>query len=430
MVVPHRISARGGDPEPLLVEDLEDGAKVIMPRLLPGGRALLATLQAPSLDGPRIIVLNLQNGALKTVARGHDAQFVEPETLLYVQRDRVMTARFSPQTGELSGPERQSGLETPAISSDVSDSYSGFYAATASRGMLLYPAGHFGQSSKLYWLDRDGRIEETGLEGSSPRLDSTGRHALTTLIGNVWLVDLENAVRTQLTFNGTSIYPIWSQDDREVVFGDLHSGGFRPYALAIDGRSEIRPLVDNQVVMELHSPVPTSFHPDGRLLLYGVDPETNRDIWMLGKDGTLVPVLRTEANERAGAISPDGELLAYVSDEEGTDEILIRQFPDTGRRWRVSQGGGSSAVWSRDGTELFFRSGDTIMVVSVSGGGPLRIGEPREVFTNHRLDLDIWGNKTFDVAPDGRLFISMRESHDVRTRVVLNWDPEAGKNTD
>ena len=47
------------------------------------------------------------------------------------------------------------------------------------------------------------------------------------------------------------------------------------------------------------------------------------------------------------------------------------------------------------------------------------------MFTNHRLDLDRFGNKTFDTAPDGRLLISMRDPDEVRTRIVLNWDPRA-----
>jgi len=435
-VVPQQVNADGGEPEPVSIIDLEDGAHVVMPRSLPGGRAILATLAAPSLDGQRVVVLDLVTGELKILARGQDAIFVEPETLLYIQKDRVMVAPFHPYTQELTGPERQAGLETPALSRSLYEEYARFYAAASPSGTLLYPAGRFGLSSKTYWLDRDGETRPTGLEGAMPRLDSTDRYAVADVKGNVWLLDLQEGLRTQVTFNATSTYPMWTADNKKIIFGDRRTGSYLPYALAADGRGEMKLLVDEDAIEDIPSPIssgstsiPTSRFPDGRLLIYVVNPKTNRDIWALHPDGTLEPVLRTEANERAGTISRDGKLLAYVSDEEGSDEVYVRELPDTGRRWRVSRAGGLSPVWSHDGRELFFRTGDTIMATTVNRDGSLRVGEPQAVYTNHRLDLDRWGNKTFDAASDGRLLISMTDPDDVRTRIVLNWDPAVRTNS-
>jgi len=135
-------------------------------------------------------------------------------------------------------------------------------------------------------------------------------------------------------------------------------------------------------------------------------------------------ILETDANERGGALAPSGDMFAYVSDEEGSDEVYLRQIPDRGRRWQVSTDGGSAPVWSRDGGELFFRSGYTILAATVSAQGAIRVGPPREVFTSERLDIDSFGNRTFDTLPDGELMISLGEPDDIRARVVLNWKPD------
>ena len=38
-------------------------------------------------------------------------------------------------------------------------------------------------------------------------------------------------------------------------------------------------------------------------------------------------------------------------------EVYVRSYPALGSKFQVSQNGGSEPIWSRDGRELFFRSG-------------------------------------------------------------------------
>jgi hypothetical protein len=38
--------------------------------------------------------------------------------------------------------------------------------------------------------------------------------------------------------------------------------------------------------------------------------------------------------------------------------IDMRQYPDSGRKWRVSDQGGTAAAWSPDGRRLFYESLD------------------------------------------------------------------------
>ena len=67
------------------------------------------------------------------------------------------------------------------------------------------------------------------------------------------------------------------------------------------------------------------------------------------------PLLSSPANEYAAELSPDGRLIAYVSDESGRDEVYVRPFPDVeSDRFQVSSGGGRAPLFSHDGRELFF----------------------------------------------------------------------------
>ena len=60
----------------------------------------------------------------------------------------------------------------------------------------------------------------------------------------------------------------------------------------------------------------------------------------------------------------------YVSDELGRDDVYVRPFPEPDVKWLISdhEAGDAEPVWSPDGTELFFRSGDKIIAVSIQRG--------------------------------------------------------------
>ena len=122
--------------------------------------------------------------------------------------------------------------------------------------------------------------------------------------------------------------------------------------------------------------------------------------------------------------SPDGRALAWVSDETGRLQVYVRPYPGTGRTM-VSVDGGTEPVWSRSGTELFFRSGRRFYAVPIGTKGALTIGRPSQLFEG---DFDwaslIPGYPAYDVAADGRFIMvpsaANRESP-ARLDVVMNW---------
>ncbi len=124
----------------------------------------------------------------------------------------------------------------------------------------------------------------------------------------------------------------------------------------------------------------SSWSPNGRWLLFDEVHRTNRhDIWALNVDSVeqLLPIATTEFNELSARFSPDDRWVVYSSEETGKAEVYVRSFPDMAAKHQVSTDGGVSPRWSKSSKEIFFRSGNTLMTVSVSTeGGFSREGTP------------------------------------------------------
>ena len=87
----------------------------------------------------------------------------------------------------------------------------------------------------------------------------------------------------------------------------------------------------------------------------------------------------------------------------------------------MSSAGGGSPVWSRDGRELYFARGNSILGVKVRTAGGVRVGDERVVFSHDRLVHDDWGNRTFDTLPGGGLLVPVQRESEVVLRVVLGF---------
>jgi hypothetical protein len=169
---------------------------------------------------------------------------------------------------------------------------------------------------------------------------------------------------------------------------------------------------------------PTDWSRDGRYIIaQASDPKTNFDIWVLPLfgDRKALPYLQTEFNEAWAKLSPNGQWLAYTSDETKRNEVYVQTFPNPGRKWQVSTNGGTRPVWSRDGKELFFSDlGRKMMAVEVKSGAKFEAGVPKPLFDTRFAP----GNGTwFEVDKDGRFLIPrlVEEGPVVPISVVVNW---------
>jgi len=157
-----------------------------------------------------------------------------------------------------------------------------------------------------------------------------------------------------------------------------------------------------------------------------LNSRTLGDLWTLSlDDGSVTPLLRSPANERSPAFSPDGRWLAFASDQSGIDQVYVQAYPGPGPPIRISTDGGREPVWSRDGRELFYRHGGAMVAAPVRTERPLAPGRPIRLFED-RYATEYLGRSNYDVGPDGRfLMVEVEEgSERARLDVILNWFDE------
>jgi WD40-like Beta Propeller Repeat len=152
------------------------------------------------------------------------------------------------------------------------------------------------------------------------------------------------------------------------------------------------------------------------------------DLWVLPLFGDRkpIPFLQTPFNENTAKISPDGQWIAYESNESGKWEIYVRPFFHPGPKWQVSSGGAAEASfgistgpkWSSDRKELFYVSLDgKLMSVPVKLGPTLQMDTPRSLFT-------LPEGSEYDPSPGRQRFLVLAPdttAPPAPITLVLNW---------
>ena len=174
--------------------------------------------------------------------------------------------------------------------------------------------------------------------------------------------------------------------------------------------------------------------PDGRDLVYQrMNAKTGWDIWTLPlkRDGTPVPVVQTDADERGARLSPDGRWVAFVSNTSGAFEIYVQPFPGPARRVRVSRNGGDEPHWRSDGSELFYIGRDgslTATSVTIAADRQsIDVGPPVPLFVAPIGGAQRVLAADYVASIDGQRFLInqvVRGPGVTPLRVVLNWQPK------
>ena len=419
-----RVSASGGEPEPLKSADPQmDSGSFAWPSFLPDGRALLTTLNYGTRE-PQIVVLSLESGEWQLVGDGGHARYAPPGYLVYYDETRggLQAVGFDADRLEVIGSPVSvidSVFRAPSMGAP-------FFEVSLT-GSLVYLSG--GLDRSLMWVDRRGQGSPATEERRGfrfPALSRDGTKVAVTIDprpSELWLYDLERGTRVhlaggthQVQRGSSALTPLWSPDGSRLLFtagGDL-------YWMPADGSSDAEAVLVND-----HPKYAYSWSSDGRFLSYQEQhPTTGFDIWVMPLDGdrTPKPFLATPASEAHLRFSPDGRWVAYMSTESGRAEVYVRPFPGPGGAIPISPEGGRLPVWSADGRELFYRNGLTMMVVTLDPGASFKAGTPEILFDAAYNNI----NNNYDVSTDGR-FLMVRPDPNAtadRLQVVLNWFEE------
>jgi eukaryotic-like serine/threonine-protein kinase len=345
--------------------------------------------------------------------------------LVYARAEGLLAARFDPSTLTLTG------APVPVVDAVLTNNSGGAHFDLARDGTLVYIPGTNGENKReLAWVTREGqRSPAVRIPGAGRfySLDPTGKRVLrVNAVGqrDLWMEDLERGTSTRLMSGEGWFTGIWSPDADWVVY---------PKGFPMSNLYRVRARADSpeeRLTTGSRRQLPTSISPDGTMLVYEEgNPTTGSDIWVmrLPAPGTAAapppearPLVSTRAAELQGRISADGRWLAYQSNESGRFEVYIRSFPDGDQTTQVSNAGGLSPVWSRKGTDLFYRSmSGSVMLAAVTSAPALAVSASRPLF-------DARGYETmFDVAPDNQRFLMMpvvaSEAAGGQIHVILNF---------
>ncbi len=428
-----RIAAGGGPPQPLPTTASGARERVQWPHVLPGGSAVLLTIPSRaggSVDDATIVVQQLATGARRELIRqGTQAAYAPTGHLVFGRGTALLAAPFELAT------QTARGAPLPVAEHVSRDTVLGGRYAFARDGTLVY-LRQTGDERPVMWVDRRGRVEPIQTPPHNfldPRVSPDGsRIAVQASDGDndVWLWDNARGSLTRLTFDpGEDETPVWSPDGRWLAWVTQRSG--RPRQVMrrrADGSGEEEIVWSTDRHAHLHD-----WSPDGKELLATQDAETtSRDIWLVPvAGGEARPLLRGPFEESNPRYSPDGQWLAYSSDESGRFEVYVLRVPELDRKAQVSVGGGDRALWSEGGREIVYRAADG-QVVSVrfspgTSGSP-RVGRPMPLFR------DTYGAATgrashadYDVHPDGTRFVmvgSQAAGASADLGVVLGWFEE------
>ena len=274
-------------------------------------------------------------------------------------------------------------------------------------------------TSGLVWVDRTGRRvpvpgETIGQSGTTLAMHddlqvTMGRLGPGSNGADVWTIRLDTGATARVAAGPVwEDHARWSRDGRRL----LYRSGTALRVADVGSAAPPKTVIESIPGLERVD----DWSPDERHVLVSVSTSESRyDIMDVDlQTGTRVPVAATSATESFARFSPDGTLVAFVSDTSGPPEVYVQPFPVAASSQRVSPSGGTLPKWSRDGSRLYFLSPDGwIMEATVTRQrGEITVGAAVRVVPGSGQD--------FLPSSDGRRFLLL-ESARPRSLALVNW---------
>ena len=411
----------------------------LMPSFLPDGRHfvyLRVSRSDPSGNGLYLGDLDLppdkQSGD-RLLATGFGGAYVPGHNgsghLLFVRDGALFAIAFDPDRRSIAG-------EPTALAAPVG-AFIDTAFFTASTNAVVYRSAR--SDFQLTWVDRRGtvlgRVAEAGpfsgfaLSPDGLRAVAVRANQLNRADQDLWMVDLVRNTTTRFTTDPSiESAPTWSPDGKEVwyMIGTGRGEILRKPTNGVTGAEIVFSAGSSPDINPATTTLSTTATATGNILCFTVEASarTRNDLWMLrqGAGEKPVPLVQQDFDQTDGQLSPDGRWLAYVSNESGSPEVLVRTIalgtgaPVLGESILVSRGGGKSPRWRADSRELLYQTlAGTIMSVPVPSG---RIGAAVEVARVPGA-LSDWG-----LSADGQRFLvalPTKQAASPPFTVLLNW---------
>ena len=416
-----RVDANGA---PVLLTRVAPGESAHShPFVLPDGRGVLFT--STGATGHQIQFQDLPTGTPATLTAGSHPTATPTGHLLFARDGALWAVGFEAGRAINSVPTR-------VIDHLYVEGNGTAYYSVGNEGTLVYTPGvSQGLGSRIVGRSRDGATSNplTGVVDYAryPKVSPDGRNLAITLgppgAGDIWVYDVAGARQPiKLTSEGHDTLPIWTPDSQRIVFRSTRSRESSLWSVAADASSDApTPVGITDAAVR-----PLAISPDGLLMYSLPSPRTARDLYVaeMSNPSNVRAWLETQFEEDEAALSPNGKIVAYVSNSTGAPEIWVRPFAGGGAPVRVSNDGGHEPRWSADSRELFFQSAAKLIVSTITMTGRTLVTDtPRELFAGGFLQYQPNTERTYDVLHDGRLLMIEGSTPPSATPliVVTNW---------
>jgi serine/threonine-protein kinase len=403
-------------------DSARDETRLAVDQVLPNGRVLARTWRAPP-NGP-VMAIDPATGRRDTIIDANVAWSSYADGMLaWTLVDGVLYgAPYDLDRRRLAGPGRALGGTVLSILgfSPPATLASGGLAYAPTRERALVRVARSGLTTTLLGTDRTYHNPRVSPDGRRISLDFTDQ------VRDVWLFDIADSTLTRFGFDSTAHDAEWLPDGGGLLFAAVRGGAIGVFRRRLDGGPRADSILIGPQQLSVHAVT-----PDGRTGIGVVFESGAFDVAAIGLDGSrrYDSVLVSRYNEGWPALSPDGRWLAYQSDESGRNEVYVRSWPGLGTKVQVSQSGGTEPGWSRDGRELFYRSGggaEPMLVAATFETGPtFRVRSRTPLFSVASYEFAT-PHRNYDPFPDGRSFAMVRQGRPGQlAEVVYVQNPRA-----
>jgi Tol biopolymer transport system component len=430
----HRVAASGLE-KPIEVTKLMQGQTAHRnPWFLPDGRHFLYHALG-TVETSGVFVATLDSPEVKRLLPGDSgAVYSETGHLLFVRQGTLLRQPFDVKRLEKTGDPIPIAEHVP-----VNNSVGAF--SVSDDGVLTYRSYVSTEQVNLSWVDRSGKlIENVGTAGEyrgvdlSPDGKRIAVHRHEGDGGDILISESTHGPLSRFTFDTMrdNSSPVWSHDGSYLIYSAVQNGRWHIYQKPATGNGDEEPILETDL-----NTAPMSWSPDGkRVVLRVVAPTTSGDQSVFSfDDKKITPFLNGRDNELWGQISPDGNWIAYASNETGQYEIYVRSFPTGAAKHQLSANGGTFPRWKHDGKELFFLSTGgrpKMESVTINASGPaLQFERPVDLFETGYVNFGHPGGTflPWAVSPDGQQFLIPRPEHPESDNgsatwpitVIVNW---------
>ncbi|QJR37910.1 protein kinase domain-containing protein [Gemmatimonas groenlandica] len=414
------VSANGGTPELVAVPDTVAKWSLILPHVLEDGKTMLAVHWNGTAAISSIVSMDLTNGQTTDLGvAGTMPLGVVDQHLVYCAPDGSLAVAPYAPTGASASTRPVQLLADVRVSSNRC-------TVAISRTGVMVSRTRTVSSNLMLGDERDAkevlRADKSAIAAArfSPDLGLIAYH-VTTTDGSTSIQIYDRSLNTSRRLNtpeGDVVFLGWTPDGKRVLFRHLSAStpNGEVWWQSVDGGpAETLLTVAGQRIVD------AALTPDGRHLVYQMRSAATSQLLVreFKSRASPRPLAHSAARDEAPSISPNGQWVAFVSDESGAREVYVVPLAG-GSRSRISLTGGIEPLWSRDGRVLYYRSGNVLIAARFANDAALALSSRDTVM---RRSIVSYGSRAnYDVAPDGRiLFVESRNLYEGELVVELDW---------